>query len=73
MRRQLRRVLTASSVIGVTVLLWVLLPVWLVAAAALSPLLPGRWRALRLLWIVILYATIDTLMLVVMFLSLIHI
>ena len=36
----------------VTALLWVLLPLWLVAAAALSPLLPGRWRALRLLWIV---------------------
>src|SRR5689334_8665402 len=45
---------------------WVLLPVWLLAAAALSPLLPGRWRALRLLWIVILYATVDSLMLVIM-------
>jgi len=66
-RRQLRRVLTASAVIGVTTLLWVLLPLWAVAAAALSPLLPGRWRALRLLWIFILYATIDSLMLVVMF------
>ena len=67
MRRQLRRVFTASAVIGVTVLLWVLLPVWLLVAAALSPVLPGRWRALRLLWIVVLYVSIDSLMLVVMF------
>ena len=67
MRRQLRRVFTASGVLGATMLLWVLLPLWLVAAAALSPLLPGRWRALRLLWIVVLYATIDSLMLVIMF------
>jgi 1-acyl-sn-glycerol-3-phosphate acyltransferase len=66
-RRQFRRVLTATGVLAVTLLFWVLFPLWLVAAAALSPLLPGRWRALRLLWIVILYATIDSLMLVVMF------
>jgi 1-acyl-sn-glycerol-3-phosphate acyltransferase len=62
-----RRVLTVAGVLGVTALLWLLLPLWVVAAAALSPLLPGRWRALRILWIVILYATIDSLMLVVMF------
>ena len=59
--------LTAPVVLGVTTLLWVLLPLWLVAAAALSPVLPGRWRALRLLWLVILYATVDSLLLVVMF------
>jgi 1-acyl-sn-glycerol-3-phosphate acyltransferase len=66
-KRQLRRVLTVAAVLGVTLLLWVLLPLWVVAAAALSPMVPGRWRALRLLWLVILYATIDSLMLVVMF------
>jgi 1-acyl-sn-glycerol-3-phosphate acyltransferase len=62
-----RRVITVPGALAVTALLWVLLPFWLVAAAALSPLLPGRWRALRLLWIGILYATIDSLLLVVMF------
>jgi 1-acyl-sn-glycerol-3-phosphate acyltransferase len=66
-RRRARRLLTAPVVLGLTVVLWVLLPLWLVAAAALSPVLPGRWRALRLLWIVILYATVDSLLLVVMF------
>ncbi|HET6939484.1 MAG TPA: 1-acyl-sn-glycerol-3-phosphate acyltransferase [Nocardioides sp.] len=53
--------------LGATALLWVLLPFWLIAAAALSPLLPGRWRALRVLWIAILYATVDSLLVVVMF------
>jgi 1-acyl-sn-glycerol-3-phosphate acyltransferase len=65
--RRLRRLLTIPAVLGVTALLWVLLPVWLIVAAALSPLLPGRWRALRILWVVVLYATVDSLLLVVMF------
>jgi len=65
-RHRARRLVTAPALLGVTAMLWVLLPVWLLAAAALSPLLPGRWRALRLLWIVVLYATVDSLMLVVM-------
>ena len=42
------------------------LPLWLIGAAALSPLLPGRWRALRLLWVVILYLTCESVLLVVM-------
>ena len=62
-----RRLITVPGVLTATVLLWVLLPVWLVAAAALSPWLAGRWRALRLLWLALVYATIDSLLLVVMF------
>lgn len=64
--RRARRLLTVPAVLGLTAGLWLLLPLWLVAAAALSPLLPGRWRALRLLWVLILYATLDSLMVVVM-------
>ena len=67
MNKRLRRLVTVPGVLIITVLLWVLLPFWLIAAAALSPLLPGRWRVLRVLWIGILYATIDSLLLVVMF------
>ncbi|WP_322920673.1 1-acyl-sn-glycerol-3-phosphate acyltransferase [Nocardioides renjunii] len=61
-----RRLLVAPAVIGLTVLLWVTMPAWLLVAAALSPVLPGRWRALRLLWLVLLYATMETLLLVVL-------
>lgn len=66
MIRLLRRVVLAPAVIASTVFLWTLLPLWLLAAAALSPLLPGRWRALRLLWILVVYATLESLLLVVM-------
>ncbi len=62
----LRRLVVAPAVIGLTVLIWVSLPLWLLVAAALSPVLPGRWRALRLLWVVVLYLTFETLMLAVL-------
>ncbi len=61
-----RRLVGAPAVIALTVALWVTLPLWLLGAAALSPVLPGRWRALRLLWIVVLYLTFETLLLAVM-------
>ncbi len=61
-----RRLVVAPAVIALTVLLWVTFPLWLIVAAALSPLLPGRWRALRLLWVVILYLTCETVMLLVL-------
>lgn len=60
------RLVVAPAVLGVTVVLWLLLPLWLLVAAALSPVLPGRWRALRLLWVVVLYATLESLTLVVL-------
>ena len=62
----LRRLVIAPAIIFVSVLLWVTLPVWLIGAAAISPILPGRWRALRLLWLLILYLTCETVMLAVM-------
>ena len=63
----LRRLVLAPSVVGLTALLWLSSPLWLLIAAALSPLLPGRWRALRLLWLVILYATCEALLLLILF------
>jgi 1-acyl-sn-glycerol-3-phosphate acyltransferase len=62
----LRRLVIAPAVIGITAMLWVLLPLWLLGAAALSPWLPGRWRALRLLWIAVVYASLESVMLVVL-------
>ncbi len=62
----LRRFVVAPAVILLTVLVWVTLPIWLIGAAALSPVLPGRWRAFRLLWVAILYLTCETLLLVVL-------
>lgn len=67
MTRLLRRVLLAPAVVALTVLLWLTGPLWLIAAAALSPVLPGRWRPLRLLWLVIVYLTCESVLLVVLF------
>ena len=61
-----RRLVVAPAVIALTVVLWVTLPLWLLAAAALSPVLPGRWRTLRLLWVVVVYLTFQTLLLAVL-------
>ena len=61
-----RRLVVAPLVVLLAIAAWVLLPLWALAAAALSPLLPGRWRALRLLWIVVLYLTIEAATLAVM-------
>ncbi|MDQ4055018.1 MAG: 1-acyl-sn-glycerol-3-phosphate acyltransferase [Actinomycetota bacterium] len=66
MIRAVRRVVIAPAVVLLAGLLWVTLPVWLIAAAALSPVLPGHWRALRLLWVFVMYLTIEALLLVVL-------
>ena len=64
--RVVRRVVLAPLVVLLAGLAWVTTPLWLVAAAALSPLLPGRWRALRLLWVFLLYLTTEALLLVIL-------
>ena len=65
--RQVRRLFTAPAVIAVTVLIGVTFPLWLVAAAALSPILPGYWRPLRIAWLAILYLLCESVMLVILF------
>lgn len=66
MIRVVRRVLIAPVVVLLAGLLWITAPFWLLAAAALSPLLPGHWRALRLMWVFVMYLTIEALLLVVL-------
>ena len=65
--RQVRRLVTAPAIIALSVLIGVTLPLWVVAAAALSPLLPGHWRPLRLFWVVILYLVVESVLLVILF------
>jgi 1-acyl-sn-glycerol-3-phosphate acyltransferase len=61
-----RRVVMAPAVIALTAAVWVTLPLWLLVAVALSPVVPGRWRAPRLIWLAILYASVESLLLLVM-------
>jgi 1-acyl-sn-glycerol-3-phosphate acyltransferase len=61
-----RRLVLAPAAIALTAVLWVTLPGWLLVTAALSPLLPGRWRALRVLWLALVYLTFESLLLLVL-------
>jgi len=63
----LRRVVVAPAMIALTVAVLFTLPLWLLAAAALSPLVQGRLRPLRLLWIALLHMVLESLILVELF------
>ena len=60
----IRRPFTVAVVVGLSVLL-TLAPLLLLAAAVLSPLLPGRWRPLRLLAFLMVYLAVELAALVV--------
>ncbi len=62
-----RRLLLAPFVVWLAGWAWLTAPVWLIVAAALSPLLPGRMRVLRLLWVAFVYLTLESVLLVVLF------
>jgi 1-acyl-sn-glycerol-3-phosphate acyltransferase len=65
--RWFRRVVMCPGILVLTGLLLTTLPVWLVLAAALSPLMPGRLRPLRVLWMVMLGLVLESAVLVAMF------
>jgi 1-acyl-sn-glycerol-3-phosphate acyltransferase len=65
--RLLRRVVLAPLTVVLVVALLATLPLWLLVAAALSPVAPGHWRALRLLWVVVVYLVAEVLMLLILF------
>src|SRR3954449_11417419 len=62
-----RRVVVAPAMVLLAIALWVLLPLWLIVVAALVPVLPGRWRLLRILWLLLVWVTAESLLLVTLF------
>jgi 1-acyl-sn-glycerol-3-phosphate acyltransferase len=62
-----RRLLLAPAVIVLTGFLLTTVPLWLIGAAVLSPLVPGRLRPLRLLSMALLHLVLESLMLVELF------
>jgi 1-acyl-sn-glycerol-3-phosphate acyltransferase len=62
-----RRLVLAPLLILLTFLAITGLPVLLLVAAAASTVLPGRWRPLRLLWMVLLYLVLESVALLVLF------
>ena len=65
--RWMRRVVLAPAMIGLTVALLFTLPLWLLVAAAVSPLLPGRLRVLRVLWVLIVWLVLESASLLALF------
>jgi 1-acyl-sn-glycerol-3-phosphate acyltransferase len=62
-----RRLVLGPAIIVLTVLAFTGLPLLLLVAAAASTVLPGRWRPLRLLWMVLLYLVLESVALVALF------
>jgi 1-acyl-sn-glycerol-3-phosphate acyltransferase len=58
--RWVRRAVLAPAVIAATVAVLVTLPGWVLVAAAVSPLLPGRLRGLRLLWVAVVALVLES-------------
>jgi 1-acyl-sn-glycerol-3-phosphate acyltransferase len=64
--RLARRAVLAPAIILLTVVVLVTLPGWLIVAAAASPLLPGRFRALRVLWVAVVGLVLESASLIVL-------
>jgi 1-acyl-sn-glycerol-3-phosphate acyltransferase len=62
-----RRLVLAPAIIVLALLALTTLPVVLLFAAAASTVLPGRWRALRLTWMALLYLALEAVGLVALF------
>ena len=63
--RWVRRLVLAPAMVLIAVFVVTTLPLWLLAAAGLSPLLPfTRWRLLRLLWFLVLHLVLEAVLLV---------
>ena len=62
----LRRLVLAPALVAATVLVLTSLPVLVLVAVALSTVLPGRWRPLRLLWMVLVHLVLESVALVVL-------
>ncbi|GAB3652860.1 lysophospholipid acyltransferase family protein [Nocardioides korecus] len=60
----LQRVVVAPLMVGLTVLMWSTLPLWLVGAGLLSPFVPGWLRPVRLLWLLVVHMTLESVALV---------
>jgi len=62
--RWLRRLVLAPAMVVLTLIGLLSLPVWVLAAALASTVLPGRLRALRVLWLVVLHLVLEAFLLI---------
>jgi 1-acyl-sn-glycerol-3-phosphate acyltransferase len=64
--RWVRRTVLAPLVVLLTIAVVTTLPLWLLLAAALSPLVPGRLRVLRVLWVAVVAMVLESTVLLVL-------
>src|SRR5439155_11038732 len=57
--RWVRRLVLAPAMVALAVLMVTTAPLWLVVAAALSPVVPGRLRPLRVLWVAMVHLALE--------------
>jgi 1-acyl-sn-glycerol-3-phosphate acyltransferase len=62
-----RRLVLAPALVVLTVLVLTTIPVWVIFAALLSPLVPGRLRPLRIMSLVLMHLVLESIMLVELF------
>jgi 1-acyl-sn-glycerol-3-phosphate acyltransferase len=65
--KPVRRLVLAPAVPLLTLLILTAVPLAALVAAFVSPWLPGRWRPLRLLWFVIVFAVVESVTIVTLF------
>jgi len=63
----LRRLVLAPLVIVAAIVMFDLTPLWLLIALALTSLVPGRFRLVRVLWLVTVYLLWDAMLVIAMF------
>lgn len=62
--RPVRRLVLAPAIVLLTFLMATTLPLTAIGAAFISPRVPGRWRPLRVLWVVVVGLLLESAMLV---------
>jgi 1-acyl-sn-glycerol-3-phosphate acyltransferase len=59
-----QRLVLPPLLVALTVLLWSTSPLWLLAGGLLSPFVPGWLRPVRLLWLLVVHLTLESLILI---------
>ncbi len=62
-----RRAVLAPALIALTTALWVAAPLWLIGAGIASAFVPGWLRPVRLVWVVVVHLTLESLILIELF------
>jgi len=65
--RWVRRLVLGPALIGLTVFVVLTVPAWLLLAAALSPVMRGHLRLLRVIWLVTVYLVLESATLIALF------